>query len=174
MEGIRLDDDDAVPLDGIADGVIGLRVYIVNVFAVRGDAGWVLVDAGLSGSAGHIRRWAERLFGDRPPSAVLLTHAHFDHVGALRTLLDEWNVPVYVHELELPYITGAREYPPPDPSVGGGLMARLASLYPRGPIDVGPRASALPANGQVPELPDWRWIATPGHSEGHVSYFRDA
>lgn len=30
----------------------------------------------------------------------------------------------------------------------------------------------LPPDGVVPGLPDWQWIATPGHSPGHVSLFR--
>ena len=44
---------------------------------------------------------------------------------------------------ELPYVTGERAYPPPDPSVGGGLMARMSRLYPRHPIDLGPRVRAI-------------------------------
>jgi len=47
-------------------------------------------------------------------------------------------------------------------------------LFPRGPIDLGPRVSALPSDGRVPGLPGWRWIATPGHSPGHISLVRDA
>jgi glyoxylase-like metal-dependent hydrolase (beta-lactamase superfamily II) len=31
----------------------------------------------------------------------------------------------------------------------------------------------LPADGRVPGLPEWRWIHTPGHTAGHVSFFRD-
>jgi glyoxylase-like metal-dependent hydrolase (beta-lactamase superfamily II) len=174
MEGINLTDDQVVALDAIAAGVVGLRVVMVNVFGIQGSGGWLLVDAGLPGSAGRIQRWAQDHFGGRPPLAILLTHAHFDHVGALDTLLDAWNVPVYAHEEELPYLTGVRSYPPPDPSVGGGIMARMASLYPRGPIDVGMRAQALPSEGRVPELPDWQWLHTPGHSAGHVSFFRKA
>jgi glyoxylase-like metal-dependent hydrolase (beta-lactamase superfamily II) len=51
-------------------------------------------------------------------------------------------------------------------------MALLSRLYPRGPIDLGSRVRALTA-GEVPGLPGWRWIHTPGHTAGHVSLFRD-
>jgi glyoxylase-like metal-dependent hydrolase (beta-lactamase superfamily II) len=32
----------------------------------------------------------------------------------------------------------------------------------------------LPVDGSVPFLPGWRWVATPGHSPGHVSFFRES
>ena len=136
--------------------------------------GWVMVDAGLPWSAGRIVRAAEARFGrGTRPAAIVLTHGHFDHVGALRDLARRWDVPVYAHPLELPYLTGRSSYPPPDGSVGGGLMARLAPLYPRGPIDLGDRVQPLPPGGSVPPLPGWRWLHTPGHSPGHVSLFRE-
>jgi glyoxylase-like metal-dependent hydrolase (beta-lactamase superfamily II) len=71
-------------------------------------------------------------------------------------------------------VTGARAYPPPDPSVGGGMMARMSTLYPRGPIAVKDEPRELPDDGSIPSLPEWRWIHTPGHSAGHVSLFREA
>lgn len=166
--------EDVVPLESVARDVVGLRVLFSNVFAVTSETGWTLVDAGLNGSAGRIRRWAETHVGDAPPQAIILTHGHFDHVGALDRLLESWRVPVYAHRDELPYVTGERSYPPPDPSVGGGLMARLAVLYPRGPFDFGTSVRELPPDGSVPGLPGWRWIHTPGHTAGHVSYFREA
>jgi glyoxylase-like metal-dependent hydrolase (beta-lactamase superfamily II) len=174
MEKIQIPDADLVPLDSVAAGVVGLRTMIVNVFAVAADDGWVLIDAGLNGSAGRIKRWAKDHFGDVPPRAIVLTHAHFDHVGALDELLEAWSVPVYVHPDELPYVTGVRSYPEPDPSVGGGLMARMASVYPRKPINLGALVDELPAAGSVPHLLDWQWIHTPGHTAGHVSFFRRA
>lgn len=154
------------------------KTRIVNVFLYgppgANDRGWVLIDAGVTGSARAIRQAAAARFGEGArPACIVLTHGHFDHVGALRDLADEWDVPVYAHELELPYITGRSSYAPPDPTVGGGAMAGLSWAYPRGPVDVSDRARALPPDGSVPHMPGWRWIATPGHSPGHVSLFRD-
>jgi len=162
----------------ITADVACLQVWIVNVAFVGDPAGgpndWVLVDAGMPMSAHKIQQAAEERYGPGArPRAIVLTHGHFDHVGALKTLAEGWDVPVYAHELELPYLTGRSHYPPPDPTVGGGLMARMAYLYPDDPIDLGPRVLKLPDDGSIPDMPGWRWVHTPGHTPGHVSLFRD-
>jgi glyoxylase-like metal-dependent hydrolase (beta-lactamase superfamily II) len=166
----------------VAPDVLCLRVLIANLCFVGrpvgqgrpgGQGDWVLVDAGLTGSADRIAEAAAERFGaGRPPTAIILTHGHFDHVGAVQELADRWQVPVYAHPLELPYLTGQADYPPPDPSVGGGMMSLLSPLYPRSAIDLGARVRPLPADGAVPGLPDWRWIHTPGHTPGHIALFR--
>ncbi|SNR39035.1 MBL fold metallo-hydrolase [Hymenobacter mucosus] len=163
----------------VAPGLWGLRNVFVNVYYVRNPNEpadpWVLVDAGLPGSGTKLAHTADALFGpDNPPAAILLTHGHFDHVGGLPHLLETWpNVPVYAHTLELPYLTGRSSYPPPDPTVGGGAMAAMSFLYPKKPLDLGDRVQALPEDGSVPFLPGWRWVFTPGHTPGHVSFFRE-
>jgi len=115
MNGINIAHSDAVELDRIAPDLLGLRVLFVNVFAIRSGSQWVLVDAGLYLSATRIRRLAGQHFGDARPEAIILTHAHFDHVGALDDLARYWDVPVYAHSEEMQHITGKAKYPPPDP-----------------------------------------------------------
>ena len=152
------------------------RLAMVNVvFFGRQGGDWVLIDAGLPGTVGMIARSAEARFGaDRPPSAIVLTHGHIDHVGALQTLAERWNVPIYAHAEELPYLNGATAYPKPDPHVGGGAMSLISTLFPRGPMDFSTWLHPLPKDGNVPFMNGWRWIHTPGHSVGHVSLWREA
>jgi glyoxylase-like metal-dependent hydrolase (beta-lactamase superfamily II) len=104
----------------------------------------------------------------------VLTHGHFDHVGCLQKLAEKWDVPIYAHALEVPYLNGSASYPPADPMVGGGIMPLLAPLFPRSPIDLGSRLMVLPEDGSVPDMPEWRWIHTSGHTPGHVSLWREA
>lgn len=160
----------------VAPDLYCYTVQIVNVvfFGVAGEGNeWVLIDAGMPKSGARIKEEAEKKFGkNNPPKAIILTHAHFDHIGGLIDLLEVWDVPVYAHELELPYITGKKNYPEPDTTVEGGMVAKLSFMFPHESIDIGTKAHALSDDHTVPYMPGWKWIHTPGHSVGHISLFR--
>src|SRR5690625_15736 len=173
-----------IPTTSIASG-IGIEVLpdifcqtiqIVNIVFV-GDPqanDFVLVDAGMPHSASKIISMTEERFGEgSKPSAIILTHGHFDHVGAVIELVDQWTIPVYAHELEIPYLTGQKSYPEPDATVEGGMIAKMSPLFPNEPINLGNHIKVLPEDGSVPYLPEFRWIHTPGHADGHVSLFRE-
>ncbi|MBB3660849.1 glyoxylase-like metal-dependent hydrolase (beta-lactamase superfamily II) [Rhizobium sp. BK650] len=180
---LPLEDSDLAPATETGSGVLAIlpdlayrRMSIVNVIFYGEpamDKAWVLIDTGLATSGKAIIEAAEHRFGHaRPPSAILMTHGHFDHAGALEALARHWDVPVYAHPLEFPYLRGENSYPPADPLVGGGAMALLSPLYPRSPVDIGQWLRALPADGSTPFMPGWTWLHTPGHTPGHVSFWR--
>jgi glyoxylase-like metal-dependent hydrolase (beta-lactamase superfamily II) len=149
------------------------RALVVNVAYVgrSGARDWVLIDAGLPASGRAILDSIAERFGG-PPVAIVLTHAHFDHVGMLRALAQSWNVPIYAHPAEFPFLNGTRSYPAPDARASGSLLSALQPFYPRGPVDVSRWLHALGDDGRVPPLPEWQWLPTPGHTAGHVSLWR--
>jgi glyoxylase-like metal-dependent hydrolase (beta-lactamase superfamily II) len=147
---------------------------IVNVVMIgMPQDKWVLIDAGMPGGAPNIIEAAEERFGkDKAPECIVLTHGHFDHVGSIKDLLEKWNVPVYAHYLELPFLNGSKAYPEPDPSVEGGLLAKIADIYPYKSVNIAEVVRPLPSQSCLPIFADWEWIHTPGHSPGHVAFFR--
>lgn len=172
-----------IPATSIANGV-GVAVLpdlfchtvqIVNICLVGhpNTKDFVLVDAGMPKSADEIISVTEERFGvNSRPKAIILTHGHFDHVGAIIELIKHWQVPVYAHELEMPFLTGKMGYPEPDSTVEGGMIAKMSPMFPNEPINLGNQVEALPSNGSVPHMSEFRWIHTPGHTPGHISLFR--
>ncbi|WP_339282665.1 MBL fold metallo-hydrolase [Paenibacillus sp. FSL R5-0486] len=174
-----------VPVTSVGNGV-GIEILpdlfcytiqIVNICLVGKPESdeFVLVDAGMPKSANEIISVIEERFGvNSRPKAVILTHGHFDHVGGVIELVKHWEVPVYAHPLELPFLTGVKNYPEPDPTVEGGLVAKMSPSFPIEPINLGSHVQTLPPDGTVPHMPGFRWIHTPGHSPGHISLYRES
>ena len=158
-------------LEEITPELARLKTLIANIYLVGKPGGaWVLVDSGAPGNAPRIREEAELRFGPNArPSAILLTHGHMDHAGSALELAEAWDVPIYAHRLERPFLTGKSAYPPKDP-MAGGAFSFLCRFFPTTPPDLSSRLRDLP-EGEVPGLPGWRWHFTPGHAPGHVVFF---
>jgi len=173
-EGALVSSKESKTMQQVAPGVACLPIVFVNALMVGEPGGpWALVDSGLPKYAARIRRAAEERYGaGAKPEAIILTHGHFDHAGSALELSEYWNVPVYAHPLELPYLTGKSPYPPQDPTVGGAL-ALMSRFFPHRGINLGERVRPLPADGRLPGMPGWAAYHTPGHTAGHTSFFRE-
>ena len=92
------------------------------------------------------------------PSAILLTHAHFDHIGAVDTVRDKFNIPVYIHEVENDWLA--------DPSLNGSIK------YPGLPLVTNRKADHLLRTDGIMEVGPFTFETrhTPGHSPGSVSF----
>jgi len=151
----------------VAEDVLMLQLGTVNAYLVgRPGEDFALVDTGVTHSADFIVETVAKRFGkDARPHAIILTHGHYDQVGTVITLANEWDVRAYCHALEMPYLTGKKEYLAPDPSAEDGVVYSSVNLD--------ARVAELPSDGSVPAMEGWRWIHTPGHADGHVALFRE-
>lgn len=156
----------------IARDVAVVPMLIANAYLVGNAQSWVLVDSGTPGGAEKIKEAAEARFGlGAKPRAIVLTHGHFDHAGSSGLLAEIWNVRIYAHRLEWPYLDGRSSYPPLDPTTPG-FFSMMSRFFPSHTVNIGGRleeiGSSLPALG----MHDWEVINTPGHTPGHVAFFR--
>jgi glyoxylase-like metal-dependent hydrolase (beta-lactamase superfamily II) len=142
----------------VADDVFHLPLSprsSVNAYLV-GDT---LVDAGYGWQAGRV---LEQVRG-RVVAQHVLTHAHVDHAGGTRRVLDALHVPVRAGTLDLPVMVSGQ----PELEVPGPLRP-LARRYAR--FEPVPEAAPLRAGDLVG--PGFEVLDTPGHSAGHVSLWR--
>ena len=114
----------------------------------------LLIDPGDEGT----RLIAEIKKNGLKPLAILLTHGHFDHIGAVDVVRDEFNVPVYIHELEKDTLT--------DPNKNG------STRYPGLPLVKNKEADFLLTDEGIMNIGSFTFevLHTPGHSVGSVSY----
>jgi glyoxylase-like metal-dependent hydrolase (beta-lactamase superfamily II) len=167
----------------IAPGVYGLSIGTglkqANVYFVQSGLSWVLIDAAWPHCGQLIKATAESLFGaNTRPAAILLTHIHPDHSGSALELAQWWNLPVSVHPAELPLAaeTLIPEYFNP---LDRWLIAPLMKLQPRRMLKPKPSGESLadkvcaigPSAG-LPGFTDWQCIPSPGHTPGHMAFFR--
>ena len=152
-----------------------------NVYFVRSGSSWVLIDAAWPACGQMLTQGAAALFGPSTrAAAILLTHIHKDHSGAAVELARQWECPVFVHPNELPFavprdIAAIERYANPLdrwiilPLLRAMPRARVAALLSDTSLADVTRAFDPDA---VPGLPDWQCIPTPGHTPGHVAFFR--
>lgn len=142
----------------------------LNSYLLQGDDGTLtLVDAGTKGAPRKILAALAAL--GRSPGDVthlLLSHAHNDHAGGARSVVEATGSAVSTHEREAVYVREGR-MPQPDTSTRGGrLMARLPGSL-KGFARVGVDATfqdgdVLPVAGGITV------VHTPGHTPGHCSF----
>jgi glyoxylase-like metal-dependent hydrolase (beta-lactamase superfamily II) len=160
----------------------GKGISRANVYFVRSGSSWVLIDAGLANCGGLIRKTAESLFGaNTRPASILLTHDHPDHAGSAVELARLWACPVYVHPEELP-ITAFKDLSEIEPyanPLDRWIILPILRMMPREWVaatlagsSIKEVARALDPRAAVPNLPGWECIPTPGHTPGHVAFFR--
>jgi glyoxylase-like metal-dependent hydrolase (beta-lactamase superfamily II) len=166
-------------VDEVADDVFFCRGADVNWILLRDGRGLTLVDSGYRGYARLVEKSIKELGGNpKDLQAILITHAHVDHVGGANHFVKAYGTPVYTDETEARH--ARREFleqaTPLDlvknlrrPGALGWLRRILPVLgNPKAGV---PTAQAFPGDGPL-DLPG-RPVPVPthGHTSGHVAYY---
>jgi glyoxylase-like metal-dependent hydrolase (beta-lactamase superfamily II) len=168
----------------IAEGVhvvtLGRGPTEVNVYLVRSETGWVLIDAGWPGSGPDIRGAVASVAGPSArPSAMLLTHIHPDHSGAALDLARSWGLRLRVLPAEMVLARGGimPDYANP---LDRRVIAPALRLVPRRRLEAMIARDSLERDvepfepaAEVPGLPEWQCLPAPGHTPGHAAFFRE-
>ena len=155
----------------VAPGVYRVGLRGINVFLIEAGDDLVLVDAGLKGSPPRITEAIYSL-GRLPQdvSAIIVTHAHPDHVGGLAEMKRRTGAQVWMHpadaELVARGVYGRR--------FGAGGSRASETL--RRAMNLRPESRGLPvptdheiADGEELPADGLRALHTPGHTAGHIA-----
>jgi glyoxylase-like metal-dependent hydrolase (beta-lactamase superfamily II) len=162
----------------VVPGVHRIEDAHTNWYLVEDEGRLTVVDTGVPRSWSSLQaavRQIGRSLDDI--AAVVLTHAHFDHIGSAERIRSTLHVPVHVHVDDVPLTRHPMQYarersplyyvatrPKALPVVAGFVAAR--AFFPR-PISA---VETFGDEGTLPVPGSPRIVATPGHTIGHVSF----
>ncbi|HBC4343820.1 TPA: MBL fold metallo-hydrolase [Staphylococcus aureus] len=135
-----------------------LGLVDTNTYFIENDKAVILIDP--SGESEKIIKKLNQI--NKPLKAILLTHAHFDHIGAVDDIVDRFDVPVYMHEAEFDFLK--------DPVKNGADKFKQYGL----PI-ITSKVTPEKLNEGSTEIEGFNFnvLHTPGHSPGSLTYVFD-
>jgi glyoxylase-like metal-dependent hydrolase (beta-lactamase superfamily II) len=153
-------------------GILKFGAYL-NAYVVENDAGFTVVDTGMSaGFVGDLERGLQSIGKTLADvQHIFITHAHVDHVGGLSALQQKSNATTYAHRRDAAVIRGEQPYTYANPAELG-FMSRLmwramsAQQYVNPPCRVDVELHGDDALDQI--LPGARAIHLPGHTSGQL------
>jgi glyoxylase-like metal-dependent hydrolase (beta-lactamase superfamily II) len=177
----------------LAPGVLWARMPMpmqldhINVYLLRDDDGWYIVDTGLNTERARTL-WetiVAQHFGGLPLKGLICTHFHYDHAGLSAWLTERFDVPLYMTHGEY-FTLRTLAGPPPEPLPDTLLKFYLRAGMPRPRVEEmfaklrrdpfmppQPRAFNRLREGQLLHIGgrDWRVVIGEGHSPEHACLY---
>jgi hydroxyacylglutathione hydrolase len=140
----------ALAVDRYELGPVATNCYVVRT--ERGAPEAVLIDPGADATT--LRLEVARM--GTTVAGILITHTHYDHIGAVADLAEPTGAPVYVSEVEAPVLANPDAYYP-----GMGIRPW--------------QAETTLAGDETIELAgiEFQTVEVPGHSPGHLAFYAD-
>ena len=132
-----------------------LGLVDTNTYFIEDDNHLLLIDP--SSESDRIIKKLNQM--NKPLKAILLTHAHYDHIGALDDIINKYNVPVYMHDEEFDFLK--------DPEKNGAAKFKQYGM-PQVISDAKPLS--IKEGPTTIEGFHFSVLHTPGHSPGSLSY----
>ncbi|MCE1255263.1 MAG: MBL fold metallo-hydrolase [Anaerolineae bacterium] len=159
-------------INQVVNNVYLIPLGMVNVFIIDHN-GLTLIDCGIPGSEKQIFD-ALASIGKKPTDIknILITHLHYDHIGALKAIKNASGAPVYMHRIEAASVRRGntnRQFSQAPGVIGilAGLIRRLNDWSKEEPIEV---EYDLEDGARLSLIGNLNVIYTPGHTVGHLSY----
>lgn len=137
---------------------LALGLVKTNTYFIENEISVILVDP--ASDYELIKKKLNQI--NKPLKAILLTHAHFDHIGALDDVVAKYQVPVYMHRLEFDFLT--------DTYKNGSEKFKQYGLE---PITSNVSPNQLDEGSVEIEGFQFNVLHTPGHSPGSLSFVFD-
>lgn len=146
----------------IITGDLGVNTYLYNYESNN----IVVVDPGSNSNLIN----SSILTNNYIPKAILLTHGHFDHVGAVKDLKDKYDIPVYIHKDDSSYLgeSGKESHMELFKTMGPNAGAYFNAYY----TENDEADSLLDDNEELSEF-GLKVIHTPGHSPGSCCFYSE-
>jgi len=150
--------------------ILKIRLGVASSYLIKGERGYILVDAGLKNKEGKLLRFLKKKKIDpKEIKLIVITHVHGDHVGSLKAIKNITNAKILVHEKEKELLKKGESCPAIPISK---FFKMFSSLMP----EKAHRYESVEPNIIIEDnfpLQDFGFnakiIHTPGHTKGSIS-----